>query len=88
MQRGQVRNLFLLEASGLALISSTAGFLAGFLLLVGMTYIDLSSYTPLAIFLSAGRPEYYLNPAIIIINFMIYNSISYGRGMGPGEQCK
>ena len=87
MQRGQVRNLFLLEAAGLALISSSAGFIAGFLLLVGMTYIDLSSYTPLAIFLSAGRPEYYLNPAIIIINFMIITASVMGAAWGPASSA-
>ncbi len=55
MQRNQVKYLFLLEAAGLAVISSTAGFITGFLILVGIGLIDFSFYTPAAIFFSIRK---------------------------------
>ena len=87
MQKGQVKRLFLFEAAGLGLISSTAGFILGFLLLVGFSYIDLSSYTPLSIFLSAGRFDFYLNPAIIIINFLIITGSVMCAAWGPADRA-
>ena len=87
MQRGQVKLLFLFEAAGLALISSASGFIIGLLLLFGMSSIDLSFYTPLAIFLSAGKPDFYLNPAIIIINFLIITGSVMAAAWGPAEKA-
>ena len=87
MQKGQVKKLFLLEAAGLGLISSAAGFFIGFFLLVGLSYIDLSSYTPLSIFLSAGRFDFYLNPAIIMINFLIITGAVMCAAWGPASKA-
>ena len=87
MQRGQVKLLFLFEAAGLALVSSASGFIIGLLLLFGMSSIDLSFYTPLAIFLSAGKPDFYLNPAIIIINFLIITGSVMAAAWGPAEKA-
>ena len=87
MQRGQVKYLFLLEAAGLALISSATGFITGVLILNVIGLIDFSYYTPVAIFLASGKLDYYLNPAIIIINFLIMTLSVMGAAFGPAVKA-
>ena len=87
MQRNQVKYLFLFEAGGLALISSAAGFILGFLILNAIGLIDFSSYTPVAIFLASGKLDYFLNPAIIIINFLIMTLSVMAAAYGPAVKA-
>ena len=87
MQRKQVKYLFLFEAAGLALISSAAGFITGVLILNILELIDFSYYTPVAIFLASGKLDYYLNPAIIIINFLIMTLSVMGAAFGPAAKA-
>ncbi len=87
MQRGQVKALFLYEATGLVTLSSATGFVIGILLLYAAGTVDLSGITASALFTESGRLKFYLSPGIIFTNFLIMAFTVLLAAWGPADRA-
>ena len=68
MQRFQVKSLFILEAGGLAIVSSAAGFILGFLILKIIHIIDFSRFSASAMFTESGHLVPFIDFRIVMVN--------------------
>ncbi len=87
MQRGQVKNLFLFEAAGLAVLSSIAGFIVGLILLYFLGTLDFSLFPVSAIFTNSGHLKFYLNPETVAANFIIMAISVMFAAYGPSHKA-
>lgn len=69
-QRGQIRQLFLLEALFLALAGTIPGAVIGYGVLIFLKTLEFSSFTELSFFLDGGRISYSISAFMLIGSFI------------------
>jgi ABC-type transport system, involved in lipoprotein release, permease component len=70
-QRGQVRNLFLLEAIFLAVAGTVPGALAGILVLNLLHLPSFTAFTELGYFMDNGKLAFTVSPVLIAASFLV-----------------
>jgi putative ABC transport system permease protein len=87
MQRGGVRNIFLLEALFIALISTIAGMVLSFIVMGVLSLVSFDIDNPFFIFLNNGRPTFNLAAAGIFINISIIAITSLSAALFPAQKA-
>jgi putative ABC transport system permease protein len=87
MQRGGVRNIFLLEAFFIALIGTTAGIVLSIIVMWVLSLVSFDMDNPFFIFLNNGRPTFNLAAASIVINILIISMTSLLAALFPAQKA-
>ena len=87
MQRKEVRNIFLTEALVLALGGAIAGLIVALLLSAGLSFIPLSTESPLQFFLTDNTFAFPVVPSSIISTLIIISLVTLAAAYLPARKA-
>jgi len=87
MSSGAVSRLFVVEALGLALLSSAGGLVAALVLFKLAGFIDLSSVPSAGLFTERGRLRFYIDARIMTLNLAIMVGGVVLAALGPARKA-
>ena len=87
MQRGEVRWIFLLEASFISLMGAAGGLVVAAGAMFGLSFLDLSGPSPLQLFLNEGHLSFAVAPTTIITNLLILVVLSLAAAAFPARKA-
>lgn len=87
MQRGEVRNLFILEALFLALGGAVAGIALAALVMGGLSLIDWGMDTPMFLLLKNGHMSFRVPPVQLIGNILLISILTVLAAFMPARKA-
>jgi putative ABC transport system permease protein len=87
MQRPQIRNLFLLEAVFLAIAGIFAGFVLGVILLVLLSFVDLSSWKDFNILLKDNKLQLIVDFGSFAFNLVVVSALTAIAALFPARRA-
>jgi putative ABC transport system permease protein len=87
MQRPQIRNLFLLEAVFLAIAGIFAGFVFGVVILVLLSFIDLSSWKDFNILLKDNKLQLIVDFGSFVFNLVVVSALTAIAALFPARRA-
>ena len=87
MQRPQIRNLFLLEAVFLAIAGIVAGFLVGVVILVLLSFLDLSSWKDFNILLKDNKLQLIVDFGSFAFNLVVVSALTAIAALFPARKA-
>jgi len=87
MQRPQIRNLFLYEAVFLALAGILAGFLLGVGILLGLSFLDLSSWKDFNILLKDNRLQLIVDLGSFAFDLAVVSALTALAALFPARKA-
>ena len=87
MQRPQVRNLFLFEAVFVALGGVFVGFVVGAVVLLALSFVDLSSWKDFNILLKDNRLQFFVDLKWFAINLVAVTGLTALAALFPARKA-